>query len=240
MVAGSIRNASSVTFATNSSCRMRTQTFASRDQRCPEGASTPSCGELRPRGTPTVACVTHQQETHTDVEVQFRDLDSWESLGVYTPKSVLDIAWHPHAPRLLVVSGQDVAVVDQGGKSHGQWPFDESVVGAWNPSGEQFVLGNRLGEIHIVDAQTGSIEKSLRGHSQKVSVLAWHPDGTRLASVGADAQLLLWDAVGGALLARFDLGAQPRSVAWSPDGRRLASYTEDGRVRIWSARTPRN
>jgi WD40 repeat protein len=69
---------------------------------------------------------------------------------------------------------------------------------------------------------------TLAGHRGAVNELAVFPDGQRLASVGQDGTLLLWDVHGKELLKSFALSDQPLlSVAISPDGRRVAAASNN-------------
>jgi WD40 repeat protein len=74
----------------------------------------------------------------------------------------------------------------------------------------------------------------LRGHTDEVYALAFHPDGTRLATGGADGGVWLWD------LARVESVVRLPghksfvwSLAFSRDGATLASGSGDTTVRLW-------
>jgi WD40 repeat protein len=70
-------------------------------------------------------------------------------------------------------------------------------------------------------------------------VLAFTPDGKRLATGGDSGAITLWDLAGGqeVLTLRGHRGPIIR-LAFSPDGRFLASSSDDGSVKLWEAATP--
>ncbi|MCI0457026.1 MAG: WD40 repeat domain-containing protein [Gemmataceae bacterium] len=68
-----------------------------------------------------------------------------------------------------------------------------------------------------------------------VTALAWHPDGTRLATAALDRSLQVW-APGNLQAPLAELRGHedmPRAVAFSPDGKLLASGGDDRTVRLW-------
>lgn len=60
------------------------------------------------------------------------------------------------------------------------------------------------------------------GHQQDVLTVAWHPQGTQLASGSADTTLQVWNP-DGSVQQRLSHAAPVRALAWSPTGDRLAS-----------------
>ena len=72
------------------------------------------------------------------------------------------------------------------------------------------------------------------GHSQGVNSLAFAPDGSWLASAGADNSIIIWQTSSGRQLQALNgHKAYVRSVAISSDGRWLASGSNDRTVKIW-------
>ncbi|MFO0949691.1 MAG: PQQ-binding-like beta-propeller repeat protein, partial [Isosphaeraceae bacterium] len=92
------------------------------------------------------------------------------------------------------------------------------------------------GELIIWDVQGRRPPRAIRAHGNFVRALAFHPDGSRLASGGMDRTVKLWDASTGDEVLTLRAHAPVLGVAFSPDGDRLAAGCADGTVRIWDAR----
>jgi WD40 repeat protein len=90
--------------------------------------------------------------------------------------------------------------------------------------------------VRLWEIRTGACQRILRGHTNLVNGLAWHPGGTLLASSSTDQTIRVWDA-------REDVSrwtgtahtGTVTSVAWHPNGTVLASSSEDHSVLVWQA-----
>src|SRR5581483_6485635 len=79
----------------------------------------------------------------------------------------------------------------------------------------------------------GTLLLDYHGHTNRVTSLAWSPDGTRIASASKDGTIQIWDAAsGGHVLTDTGDGSWVWAVAWSPNGKLIASGTFDGAVQV--------
>src|SRR5262249_6037998 len=89
--------------------------------------------------------------------------------------------------------------------------------------------------VKVWDAQTGQELLSLK---KGASMVAYSPDGKRLASGEGNGWVKVWDAQTSQELLTFKgHNTEVTSVAFSPDGKRLASSSYDGTVKVWDAQS---
>ncbi|PCC67043.1 Serine/threonine protein kinase [Nannocystis exedens] len=95
------------------------------------------------------------------------------------------------------------------------------------PSGEQLRADARGGvSLVAVDRVT-----PLRGVSGPLAVVAWSPDGARVAAAGARGEV--WLIAEGRAVAVGGRGAAVGALAWDRHGRQLAIGRDDGGVEVW-------
>jgi WD40 repeat protein len=87
----------------------------------------------------------------------------------------------------------------------------------------------RRDEVCILDLEGNELRRLPAGRT-----VAYHPDGTRLATITAEGTAVLWDVADGREIRAFSIAPDSCHVlAFSRDGRRLAVGGRDGAVRAW-------
>ncbi|GEQ70061.1 hypothetical protein JCM33374_g3737 [Metschnikowia sp. JCM 33374] len=145
------------------------------------------------------------------------------SLGYHSEMAT--IAWSPKDENILVSGGA------------------EGKVNLWNVAAPQTNAKTTelspmmaIGEAHSKRiAQTELFEQE--GHSKEVYAMAFHGDGSLLATGGLDAIGLLWDLRSGRNVASFQGHVKGiYSMDFAPNGHHLATGSGDNSVKIWDLR----
>lgn len=87
-------------------------------------------------------------------------------------------------------------------------------------------LQNILNKIHE--------RNQFNGHQGRIYNVSFSPEGQRLATVGEDGTLRLWNLSGKELAVFKGHQAKVMSVSFSPDGQYLATASEDKTARLWN------
>lgn len=108
---------------------------------------------------------------------------------------------------------------------------------AWSPDGRWLATGGgstaTLWDFHRRRGPAGSRPLELDRHTDRITTLAFHPAGARLATGARDGLVLIWHPDHDDLpvtATAFD--APITALAWAPDGQRLALGTSDGTAAI--------
>ena len=108
---------------------------------------------------------------------------------------------------------------------------------AFSPDGNTIVScgGNN---IHLWDAETNQLLKTLIGHTESVNSFVFSPDGNTIASASDDRAIRLWNVNTRKPLKTLMVHADSvNSVVFSSDGETIASAGNDRTVRLWNAHT---
>jgi WD40 repeat protein len=179
-------------------------------------------------------------------------VDSGEAIATFRghAAALTSAALNTDATRLLTASAdQTLKVWDvRGGQS--SLALGENVGGvqgiAWSRDGKRIASALTTGLIVVRDCQTGSVLHEFV-HQGPIGI-AFHPDGTKLATSGSDTQIRIWRITGATSISNA-IWPFPRrgqegtlsghgnyvvSLAYSSDGRRLYSASWDGTVKAWN------
>lgn len=109
---------------------------------------------------------------------------------------------------------------------------------AFSPVGSLLASGVATDDnVDLWDPRSGSLVRLLKGHTSRVSSVAFSPDGFTLASGSWDDTVFLWDVRNGDKLAEFMRPNNVTSLAFSPDGKMLASGSWDNIVILWDIKS---
>lgn len=92
-------------------------------------------------------------------------------------------------------------------------------------------------DAEVWDVATGTLLRTLKGHTNYITHIAFSPDGTRIATSGGyDRTVRVWDRFNGNELLRITgFTAIVHTVEWTPDGTGL--ITASTNVQLWDAAT---
>lgn len=107
-----------------------------------------------------------------------------------------------------------------------------------SPGDNAFVTASADNTVRIWDIQTGSLLRTLKGHTSFVNAVAVSPDGQYLVSGGADKQVLIWSIQTGQLLKTLKgHNSFINAILISHDGNLIFSADAGGAIKVWDLQT---
>jgi chromosome transmission fidelity protein 4 len=116
---------------------------------------------------------------------------------------------------------------------------DATSKAVWHPDGTAFAVAEATRDISIYSTADWKKEKTFTGgHTGDITALGFAPNGSVLASAGADGQIVLWETKTQNILQRFDFG-RVMNLCWHPNKNSLSFTTSDGELFIYNDFVPK-
>jgi eukaryotic-like serine/threonine-protein kinase len=112
---------------------------------------------------------------------------------------------------------------------------------AFRPDNRALAVGYSSPKVaSVYDAEDGTLLADLPVGAMHAQVVAWHPDGERLAVAGSDPRIQIWDVAARRQVAILAGHVQNvTELTFHPEGGLVASYSWDGVLRLWDPATGR-
>jgi WD40 repeat protein len=201
------------------------------------GPVLPSVKEARP--TPRTRLIVATSSNQSRYLAEF--WGTKDTLGPPAP-----VAWARDARRLALSRADGFEIWDtatsQMTLSVGGLPGPLRAL-AWDPTAARIAAIGFEGSLFIREtARSQSLLKlSGTGKTRDVGnwspLLAWSPDGTRLALTGEDRSARVLMVTAKELLDLYRLRGEVSAFAWSPDGKQLACGLVDATIQVWDLAT---
>jgi len=104
--------------------------------------------------------------------------------------------------------------------------------------GKTLLVPGADGKIRFIDMASGSIKRTLSGHTNYVYMANFSADAKLLASSSRDNTARIWDVDSGQTLHTFGgFRCAVKVVTFSPDGQLLAASGNDGMLKLWDVKS---
>ncbi|MBN8595703.1 MAG: PD40 domain-containing protein [Anaerolineae bacterium] len=177
-----------------------------------------------------------------NIPLQIWNAATYTQITTSSSGEIFDIRWSQDSSRIaLGFANGYVAFRDPNLNRLGNFAgttsqgIDDSVYSvSWSPDGTKLVSGLSNGVMRLWNYSTGTVIRSLTGHTNSVDAVAYRPTGQHIASASKDDTVRIWDVDTGQTIAVFPKPTTDftASISWSPDGNRLAFGGNNGDLRI--------
>ena len=168
------------------------------------------------------------------------------------------VVWSPDSTRIASASDDTTVQVWDALTGNNPYTFKDHITPvetlAWSPNGQLIASGSADGTIEVWDpnngrvdliyhfsqaadiAHIGALQASSGGYVQGTYVLAWSPDGSRIAAVMNSSVVRVFDAHNGNTMFSYaSSSAKILAMAWSPNGNYIITAGANDTTNIWSA-----
>ncbi|HEV3164681.1 MAG TPA: protein kinase [Isosphaeraceae bacterium] len=153
------------------------------------------------------------------------------------PRGCKGHAFSPDGRRLAVGQQERVLCFDLAtGQEVKRWHLPARVhTLAFHPDSGKLAVGYFSSHAaSVYDVASGALLTDLPVGAMSYQVVAWHPDGERLAVAGSDPRIQIWNVAANRKVATLEGHAQNvTALTFHPEGDLLASHGWDGLVLLW-------
>ena len=163
--------------------------------------------------------------------------EMYKTAGVAHRDLVQSLAFSPDGARLASGSFREVKIWRQEKTKSAASKGDAAlgaVVSRLSGDGKQIICGDKAGALHVLEAATGKVIKTIPAVSAPgFKLIGVSPDSSKAIVYGNDASLAIWNLQEGKRIAMKPGVNGVRAVAWTRDGKAVATAGEDKIVRVW-------